>query len=211
MKKKCEITTCEIAWHFYICLIIITLLLYYTLLCINKDFFHKKFSVMYDFSEISINIICMQQNADKHSSFLLFFSGMYVSYLGGIWMPPYIQMLPDCLDIPLILPYVQTTPYVPNAPLCICMFWGICMWLGDVRPSFCLDNPHVFGHLSRCLTPHTFVCCPVCLYVLGVNCMCYGENPIYWGSGEHQHICQAFGVCQYIHWMSIMLHLVPFM
>ena len=31
-------------------------------------FFHKNFSVMYDFSEISLNIRCMQNNADKHSS-----------------------------------------------------------------------------------------------------------------------------------------------
>ena len=38
--------------------------------------------------------------------------------------------------------------------------------------------------------------------------MCYGGNIPYVGVWGLQHICQAFGVCQYIHWMSIMLHQV---
>ena len=60
--------TIEIPWNFYICLVIITLLLYHTLLCINKDFFHTDFSFIYDFSEISLSIIYAWHNADKHSS-----------------------------------------------------------------------------------------------------------------------------------------------
>ena len=50
------------------------LLLYHTHLCMNKDFFHKHFSFMYDFSKISLNIRCMQHDADKHSSLVFFAS-----------------------------------------------------------------------------------------------------------------------------------------
>ena len=67
----------------------------------------------------------------------------------------------------------------------------------------------LFGH------PHVFRCLPCVqhpdalyayLYVLGVICMCYGGNiPYVGGLG---HIYQVFGVCHYIHWMSIMLHLI---
>ena len=53
------------------------------------------------------------------------------------------------------------------------------------------------------------MCCPACLCFRGY-CMHYGEHPICWGAGGFS-TCQAFGVCHYIHWMSIMVHLVPFL
>ena len=74
----------------------------------------------------------------------------------------------------------------------------------------CLD-PNVFGYLPMCPIPHTFICSPVYLYKLGVIACTMGEMSHMLGAGGLQHICKAFGVCQYIHWMSIMLHLVPFM
>ena len=73
--------------------------------CINKDFFHKNFSFMYDFSEISLNIICMQHNADKHSS-----CNLYVYILENITVynnvsntsDDVLEAAPSCYDYHII-------------------------------------------------------------------------------------------------------------
>ena len=49
---------------------------------------------------------------------LIFFSGMYVLHLGVMGTPLYILM-PPCIQMP-----PNACLYVPNASLCICMFWG---------------------------------------------------------------------------------------
>ena len=101
-------------------------------------------------------------------------------------------------------------PYVPKAPLCICMFWGYLCANGEWGSSLVFgQSPCVW--MPSCVSniPHAIICSSACLYVLGVICMYYeGNIPYVWGWGL-RHICQVFGVCQYIHWMSIMLHLVP--
>ena len=145
----------------------------------------------------------------------------YFSLEAGMFHSLGASVHPTCLYAPYILcPYIwmpqcphmfNQPPYVPNAPLCICMFEGISACDGDVGPSLFLDNHHVFGCLPMCPTPHTFICSPACLYVLGATCIAIGETPHVGGLGGCQHICQALGVCQYIHWLSIILHLVPFL
>ena len=93
--------------------------------------------------------------------------------------------------------------YVPNAPLCICMFWGYLHVIWGCRGSSCLDNPHVFGCFHMCLTPphnYMLLCMSVCSRG---HCMHYGGNIPYVGGWGLQHICQAFGVCQYIHWIPL--------
>ena len=130
-------------------------------------------------------------------------------------MPPCLDT-PICSDMPPIwmlpCPHMfKHSPYVPNAPLCICMFWGVsaCDWGCGVLLLF--GHPHVFGCLPMCPTPQHIYMLP-CMSVCSRGyCMCYGETSHMLGAGGLWHICQAFGVCQYIHWMSIMLHLVPFL
>ena len=119
-------------------------------------------------------------------------------------IPPVFQM-----PAPIFSNIPHMSPMLPCVSLCSRGFLHVVR--GCRRPFLCLDTTHVLDASPCVNNPHAFVCSPVCLYVLGVVSMCYGETPICWGSGGHQHICQAFGVCQYIHWMSIMLHLVPFL
>ena len=74
---------------------------------------------------------------------LIFFSGMHVLHLGGMWTPPVYFHTPMHSDAP------NAPLYVPNASLCICMFWG---YLN--RNGGCGDPPSV-------LTPP----CVGCLHI----------------------------------------------
>ena len=82
-----------------------------------------------------------------------------------IWMPP---------DAPHMFKHLL---YVPNAPLCTCMFQGVSAHDGGCRgPSLCLNTPHVSN------TP-THLYAPLHVYVLGVIACAMGENPICWWLG----------------------------
>ena len=60
------------------------------------------------------------------------------------------------------------------------------------------------------MCPKCQICSPVSLYILWDIGMFCGQDTSWGAGGWCQHVCQAFGVCQYIHWMSIMLHNVNF-
>ena len=134
-----------------------------------------------------------------------------VSHFWGICMPPNIFGCPHTFGHPPMLHMLKHPLYVPNAPMWICMFWGV-----SACDKGCGSHPYIWtppcvwmpSHVSN--IPH-IICCPACLYILWIICMCYGGTSHMLGAWGLQHICQAFGVCQYIHWMSIMLHLVPFL
>ena len=140
-------------------------------------------------------------------------AGMFYTW-GASGCSPYVQMPSVHSDTPMHLGTPNTPissnnpPYIAKAPLCICMFWGYLHVIGDVG-SFCLDNPHVFGCLPMCPTPPTQLCAPLHVYVLGVIACTMGETSHMLEAEGLKNICQAFGVCQFIHWMSIKLHVVP--
>ena len=142
--------------------------------------------------------------------FLLFLRGRHVLHLGGVCMPPYVHAPPVCSDAPNAPTYSKTS-YVPIVPCASVCSRGYLHVIGDMGGCLLFGHPNVFGCFPCVHHPHTFVCFPVCLCVLWVICMCYGGTPHMLGVWGHQHICQVSGVCQYIHWMSIMLHLVPFL
>ena len=122
-------------------------------------------------------------------------------------------MLLHMFGCPPHSPYVKTPPtHVPMLPCASSCSGGyLYLILGCRGPSICLDTPMCLDASPGVQHSHTFVCSPICLYVLGVNCMCYGGKSHMLVVRGCQHTCQASGVCQYIHWMSIMLHLVPFL
>ena len=82
------------------------------------------------------------------------------------------------------------------------MFWVVCAcdWgmqgvLLFGQSPMCWMLPHMSNTLM-----HLYAALHVCI-----------SRVIACTMGETSHISQAFGVCQDIHWMSIMLHLVPFL
>ena len=56
-------------------------------------------------------------------------------------------------------------------------------------------HPHVFGCLHMC-PKHPCICMLPCMSVCSRGCLhvLWGKHSICWVSGEHLHICQAFGV-----------------
>ena len=97
-------------------------------------------------------------------------------------MPPYVWAPPDasvCSNNP------HMSPMLPCASACT---GGICMWMGDVGPSFCLDTPHMFGCLPMCPTPPCIYMLP-CLSVCSRGyCMNYGGTSNMlgdWGASAH--------------------------
>ena len=124
---------------------------------------------------------------------------------------------PICLDIlhmfgqPLT-PHMFTPPMSPMLPCASACSGGYLHVIGGCRDPPSVWTPcHVFGCLPMWPTP-PHICMFSCM------CVCYGGYlHVLWGNipyvevWGHQHICQTFSVCQYIHWMSIMLHLVPFL
>ena len=128
------------------------------------------------------------------------------SYLGGICMHPYVQMLPICLDGPIHLdapdipPYVQTHPCMSPMLLCasVCSK-GIFMCYGDAGAH------HMFGHSPyawtppQCPTPDISVCSPVCLCSRGYL---HVPNPYVWGfGGESAHLSGCW--CLSVHPMDV--------
>ena len=119
---------------------------------------------------------------------------------------PYVQT-PLYVQMP---PYVQKThmsPLLPCASICSRGYLHVIGGCG----ALLFGHPGVLDASPMFPSSPTHVCSPACLYVLGVICMCYGETSHMLGSGGHKHTRQAFGVCQCIHWMSIMLDCVPFL
>ena len=100
-------------------------------------------------------------------------------------------------------------PMLPCAPVCsrgyLHVIWG-CGALQNVwtAPGG-VDASPVFQHPPHCMLPCKPPCFRASMHVL------WGNYPLCLGVWGCQHICQAFGVCQYINWMPIMLHLVPFL
>ena len=87
---------------------------------------------------------------------LIFFSGMYVLHFGGMLTPPVYFDAPMHSDAP------NAPWYVPNASLCICMFWG---YLN--RNGGCGDPPSVW-------TPPCVEClhiCPTPPHIYMLPCM----------------------------------------
>ena len=144
------------------------------------------------------------RNLALNRVFPLFLRGRYVSHLGRclytpiylyapyIWTPP---ETPKCSNTP------HMSPMLPCASVCSRMYLYMIGACGG--PSLCLDTPMCLDaspyvkHLAHmCMLPYMSVCSQGYLHVL------WGTHAICWGSGGHQHICQAFGVCQDIHWMS---------
>ena len=114
-----------------------------------------------------------------------------------------------CPQCPHMFKHPHISQMLPCASACS---GGVCMSLGDVGALLLFRQPPIFWMLPQVSnTPHAFLCSPACLYVLGVIACAMGVTSHILEAGELQDICQAFGVCQYIHWMSIMLHLVPFL
>ena len=134
-------------------------------------------------------------------------------HLGGIYTPhclytPIHLYVPVCLDTPICPNTPFMSPMLPYASVCSRGYLHV-MWVCR-GPYICLATPYV-GCLPIfptpphiCMLPYTSVCSRGYVHVI------YGIHPICYGLGE-SHICQAFGVCQSIHWMSIMLHLIPFL
>ena len=100
----------------------------------------------------------------------------------GVWTPPYVWTPQH----PHMFKHPCLSPMLPCASACS---GGICMLLGDFGALLLFGHPHVFGCLPMCPTcPHTFVCSPACLYVLGVICMCCGGTSHMlgvWGTSVH--------------------------
>ena len=111
-------------------------------------------------------------------------AGMFYIW-GASRCPPYVWM-PNMFGCPntLTLPICSNTPYVPNAPLCICMLWGVsaCDW-GMWGPSFCLDTPMCLD-ASPCVQDlHNFYMLPCMSMFKGLLHALWGKHPIYWGTG----------------------------
>ena len=94
-------------------------------------------------------------------------------WLPNIWMP----QTPQCP------PYVQTPPYVPNAPLCICMFWGYLHVIGGCWGPPIWTNPSV-----GCLP-----ICPTHLHIYMLPCMCVCSRVIACIMGETSHMLGGWG------------------
>ena len=125
------------------------------------------------------------RNLALYRFFLIFPYWQVCFTLGGsvhamyVWKPhmfghPLTFRHPQC-------PYVQT-PLCPLLPVHLYVLGISACDMGIWGPS-CLDTPYVFGCLPMCPTPSHICMLPVCLYVLGVICMCYGKHLICWGSG----------------------------
>ena len=123
---------------------------------------------------------------------------------GASRYPPNIWM-PHVFRCPLMPPYVQIPPVYPQCSpvhLHVIRGCGALLLFGHLP---CVWMP---AHVSN--TPmHLYA--PLYVYVLGVIACAMGGTSHILGAGRFQHICQAFGVCQYIHWMSIIHNLVPFL
>ena len=173
-------------------------------------------SVVWRFSKYYFQLFRCR-NLALNRFFLLFLRGRYVHTWEVsvcplyIWMPSYVQTPPVHSVALLMPPYVQTppiSPMLPCASVCsrgylhvIMGRWGHpyvwtlpCVWI----------PPYVSNTPTHYMLPYMSVCSRG-------YCMHYGEHPIYWGAAGGFSTCQAFGICQYIHWMTIMLHLVPFL
>ena len=117
---------------------------------------------------------------------------------------------PVCSDAPWS-PICSNTPICPQCSPAHLHVQGVsaCDW-GCRVPPFCLDTPMCLDaspcvqdppHIS--MLPCMSVCCRGYLHVL------WGKLSICWGSGGISTSVKLW--CQYIHWISIMLHLVPFL
>ena len=135
------------------------------------------------------------------------FRGSHVFYLGVIHMPPYICMPPVCSYTTHTFihpPYVQTPPYVPNAPLCIFMFLGISECDVGMWGPHKLDTP-IRG--SRCLPmcplPMCIVCSLVSLYILwDILCVLWARHFLCWGSGGVSACLSGFW-CLSVHTLDV--------
>ena len=96
---------------------------------------------------------------------LIFFSGMYVLHLGGMWVPPVYFHAPMHSDAP------NAPLYIPNASLCICMFMG---YLN--RNGGCGDSPSVWTSPMCCMPPHLSNT-PAYLYAALHVCLSRPQHP----------------------------------
>ena len=96
---------------------------------------------------------------------LIFFSGMYVLHLGGMWAPPVYFHAPMHSDAP------NAPLYIPNASLCICMFMG---YLN--RNGGCGDSPSVWTSPMCCMPPHLSNT-PTYLYAALHVCLSRPQHP----------------------------------
>ena len=171
---------------------------------------------------------CRCRNLTLNRMFLLYLRGRHVLHLGDLG----VSVHPICLDAPCMFryPHMVRQPHMsPCTPVHLHVLGDICMWNGDggpcmfVCPYVCtlpihLDPPCVWQPLT-----HLYV--PQYISMYSGICMWYGDTPHMLVSGGHQHICEAFlclsvyqffSVCRLllnglVTWMSIMLHVVPFL
>ena len=158
-------------------------------------------SAVWRFSNYYFQLFRCGNLALNSFSYFSLVAGMFI--LGGICTPPYIQTAP-------CPPYVQIPPFVPMLCASVCSRGVSAHDRAKQMASLCLDTSHVFGCLPMCPTLHTHflpymsVCSRAYLHVL------LGETPHM--VGVWRGISTSFRLlvsCQFIHWMSIMLHLVP--
>ena len=121
---------------------------------------------------------------------------------------------PMCSDVPHMFrcPHMFKHPHMSSMLPCASAYSGRYLHvIGRCGGPPSVWTPHMFGCLPMCPTPPC-ICMLPCMSVCsrGYLHVLWGKHPMCWGSGGIS-TCQAFGVCQYINWMSIMLHLVPFL
>ena len=122
---------------------------------------------------------------------------------------------PICLD-PLTTPICSNTHHMPPMTSCASACSGRnFMSFRDVGNPLLFGHPHVFGCFPMCPTPLTHLYAPrmsLCsrgyLHVLS----CVMEETSYmfrvWGISTSVRLLVSVGI---IHWMSVMLQLVPFL
>ena len=109
------------------------------------------------------------RNLALNRCFLLFLRGRHVSHFGGIHMLPNMFRCSHTFRGPPDAPISSNIPHVTSASVCSRQFLHV---MGDLGVP-----PYVW-------TLNAFVCSPICLYVLGVICMCYWGNTPYVGGLE---------------------------
>ena len=99
-------------------------------------------------------------------------------------------------------PDIWTPPYVPCASVCSRGYLHV-IWRSEASHTVVhFDARYVFraSHMSGAHPTHLYSpMLPCTLYVLGGIWCDMGDTPHMLGSWGHQHVCQALGVCQYIH------------
>ena len=125
----------------------------------------------------------------------------------GASICPHMFVCPMYIWTPHMFKHPHMLPVLPCVFICsrgyLHVIWG-CRGPSMFEHPTCFDTSHYVKHsLHICMLPCTSLCSRGYLHVI------WEIHPICWESLGHQHICQAFCVCQYIIWMSIMLYLVP--